>query len=275
MIYKSYADICREVSDWSSQLPEFAGICGIPRAGSFIAYLLSAHRNCHLIAWNDLLHKNETWKQSLRRNCAGVDGTILVVDDTIAAGNQIRNVKEQLKNLPYHIKYGAYFAMSKSIADVDYYYKNVGDEDHLFEFNVFHHWATQAIATDLDGVISEDWNYLYETGDLTEKYKNHLENGRCLIKPTFTLGAIVTGRLECHRETTERWLAKNGIKYRQLVMYPATSPEGRGNVGAWKGELYRQSNAYLFVESCPNQSNLIRRISNRPVLDWTSQICSK
>jgi len=54
-------------------------------------------------------------------------------------------------------------------------------------------------------------------------------------------------------------------------MYPASSPEKRGNVGAWKGELYRQSNAYLFIESCPNQSKLIRQISNRPVLDWTSQ----
>ena len=74
MIYKSYADIAKEVADWSSQLPSFAGICGIPRAGTLIAYLLSAHRNCHLIEWKDLVSGNETWKNNLRRNCSEIDG---------------------------------------------------------------------------------------------------------------------------------------------------------------------------------------------------------
>ena len=271
MIYKSYADIAKEVADWSSQLPSFAGICGIPRAGTLIAYLLSAHRNCHLIEWKDLVSGNETWKNNLRRNCAGVDGPILVVDDTIAAGTQIQKSREELKHLPYEIKYGAYFAMSKSINQVDYFYRNVENEDHLFEYNVFHHWGTQVICSDLDGVLCEDWNYLYETGDLEETYKNHLENARCLIRPTFPIGAIVTGRLEKHREATERWLKKNNVLYRQLVMYPADSPEKRNNTGYWKGHNYAASRACLFIESCPKQSYAIRQVSGRPVLDWSQQ----
>ncbi|MFO1043637.1 MAG: hypothetical protein U0941_17785 [Planctomycetaceae bacterium] len=271
MIYKSYSDIARDVADWCSQLPRFAGVCGVPRAGCLIAYMISAHTNCQLISWNDLLLRQETWKQPRRRNCPGSDGRILVVDDTCATGGHMRQVKQQLAGSPYDIRYGAYMVMTQGKGEVDYFHQDVGNTDHLFEFNVLHHWYTERMFCDLDGVLSEDWRHQSETGDLAEEYNNHLLNGRCLVRPTFPLQAIVTGRLECHRDATEAWLARQGIRYGKLIMYPANNVQERQDVAGWKGQIYRDSGAVLFVESCPVQSGRIRQVSGRCVLDWTGQ----
>src|ERR1700749_880482 len=90
LIYVSTATLGNDCQDWASTLPRFAAICGIPRAGSVIASLLAQYQNCHLITVNDLLSRNESWKQPLRRNCPATDGSILVVDDTVSTGERMQ-----------------------------------------------------------------------------------------------------------------------------------------------------------------------------------------
>lgn len=256
---------------WANSLPRFTAIVGVPRSGVIIASMLATYQNTHVISLNDLVWGVENWKQPLRRNCPGGDGPILVVDDTVATGGKMNEVKALCKDLPYPISFGAYLAMNQGKNLVDHYFEDVGNTDHLFQFNIFHHWFNQRTFTDLDGVLSEDWNHDHETGDLAETYANHLENSRCLFRPSFPLKAIVTGRLESHREVTEAWLAGHGIQYSQLIMFPAFKPENRHDVGLWKGMIYKQSDAILFVESCPHQSQRIREVSGRDVLDWSRQ----
>ena len=268
MIYISTAQLGNDIQNWASRLPRFAAICGVPRAGTVIASLLAQHQNTHLISLNDLVWGVESWKEPLRRNCPGGDGQIFVVDDTVSSGEQMRKTKELLKDVPYQLAFGAYLAMNTD--NINFWHKQT-NQDHLFQLNIFHHWFDSSIMTDLDGVLSEDWNHDHETGDLAQTYHDHLRNSWCLIRPTFPMHSIVTGRLEIHREVTEAWLARNQIRYTNLIMYPASRPEDRHDVGSWKGEIFKQSNARLFIESCPLQSMRIKSVSGKDTLDWQNQ----
>ncbi len=271
MIYINTCELNAHCMDWASQLPRFAAICGIPRAGTVIASLLAQYQNNHLISVNDLLGGKQSWKEPLRRNCpAATTDTILVVDDTVATGERMNKTREQLKHLPYDFRFAAYLVVDPN--SVDYFYRTDPASQHLFQLNIFHHWFDSSIMTDLDGVLSEDWTHDYETGDLEQVYFNHLENARCLMRPTFPMHTICTGRLEKFRPQTMAWLAKHGIEYRNLIMFPASRPEDRRDVGIWKGQIYRNSNAGLFVESCPHQSRQIRDTSGRQTLDWSKQL---
>ena len=49
--------------------------------------------------------------------------------------------------------------------------------------NIFNHGHNHVTLTDLDGVLCEDWRYNHEEGDLEERYLNHLDNARCLLRP--------------------------------------------------------------------------------------------
>lgn len=74
------------------------------------------------------------------------------------------------------------------------------------------------------------------------------------------------------RKTTQAWLAAHGIQFGELIMYPASRPEDRHDVGLWKGEIYKQSNTMLFVESCPWQSQQIFSVGRRDVLDLIAEL---
>lgn len=269
MIYKNYREIADDVAVWCQSLrgEDITGVCGVPRAGSLIAYLISAHLNIQLVEFSDLLSGSGNWRNGRRRKCAGATGKILVVDDTVATGDHMRDVRAKLANCPAELVFGAYIAMTQGKSEVDCFYLDVGNEDHLFEFNIFHHWFCDRIMSDLDGVLSEDWTHDHETGDLEQTYHCHLQNSRWLIRPTFQLKAIVTGRLEIHRSATESWLRQHNIQFGELIMHPATRPEDRHDVALWKGDIFKQSNAMMFVESCPVQAARIKEVSCRDCLD--------
>lgn len=78
----------------------------------------------------------------------------------------------------------------------------------------------------------------------------------------------MTSRLERYRPQTEAWLAANGIRYRNLVMHPAAPAAERRAAhdhAARKAAAYRKSDAWLFIESEPGQTEEIVRLTGRPV----------
>lgn len=74
---------------------------------------------------------------------------------------------------------------------------------------------------------------------------------------------IVTGRLECYRDITEKWLKENNVNYSKLIMKPDYL-RGVGNTPKFKADNYIPE-AILFIESCPQQARAIADISGRPV----------
>lgn len=271
MIYETYADLARRVRSWCRELPEFVAVAGIGRSGSIVASMIACERNIHLVHTR---HIDEfEWTRSLRRNVAAKDGsgTVLVVDDAVSSGNTMRNYRAAAEMMNLNCQFGAVYVQEAGRSQVDFAAVNVGSEDHVFEWNVFHHWFTNQMLFDLDGILCDDWPYTSEEGDLAEKYAEHLASARCLIRPSFPIGEIVTGRLEQHRDATESWLQRHGIQYRKLTMSPFASPRDRDMVGPghWKGETFRnRPGAKMFIESCPHQAETIAKIASRPVLSW-------
>jgi orotate phosphoribosyltransferase len=274
MMYRTYAQLASDIRLWSSNLPEFVAVAGIPRAGVIVASMFAAERNIHLVTIDELIRGERPWEKSLRRNCPGKQtGTVLIVDDTVSSGNMMRKVRKEI-NYP-DVKYGAVYGKQAGIDTIDYCHKMLGDVDHIFEWNWHHHWFVERCLFDLDGVLCEDWPHLHEEGELAGMYQNHLLNAKVLIKPSFRIGEIVTARLEKYRPQTMQWLAMHNILYSRLTMAPYNTPSERNASRGFaerKAAIYNErKDALLFVESATNQAEIIARLTGRPVLAWDRQ----
>jgi orotate phosphoribosyltransferase len=284
LMFRTYAQLAQDIREWSRRLPEdIIAVAGSGRSGMIVASMLMAERNIHLLSTDELLSGSKPWLSSKRRAChakfAKDGGRILVVDDTVCGGGQIQTERQRLGRESREmtgdvvpIQYAVVYAMEQSKHIVDHYFLNVGDIDHVFEWNWHHHWFLENTLVDMDGVLCEDWPFTYETGDKADEYMRHLETTKPLMKPSFEIGEIVTGRLEKYRPQTEAWLAKHGIRYKSLNMCPCNTPEQRdlnGGSATRKARVYMdRPNAMMFAESCQHQAEVIAKITGRPVLSY-------
>jgi uncharacterized HAD superfamily protein len=119
---------------------------------------------------------------------------------------------------------------------------------------------------DMDGVICEDPSIF---DDDQEAYIEEIRRLRPLFCPR-SFQSICTHRLERFRPITEAWLQNHNIRATSIQMYPAKIAAERrktaGPYGKWKGQVYAQSTAVLFVESCHLQAIKIHQVSQKPVL---------
>ena len=102
-----------------------------------------------------------------------------------------------------------------------------------------------------------------------DKYLHFLRTVSPLVVPTGVIKTLVTCRLEKYRNITEEWLASNGVRYCELIMLDMPDGETRrrwGKHGEHKGEIYRRSDACLFIESNVCQACKIADIAMKPVL---------
>ncbi len=160
--------------------------------------------------------------------------------------------------------------MSQGKHVCQHYYKDVGRTAHVFQYNVMHHWFIEDSYVDMDGLLCEDWPYAYEDRDKADAYQNFLQHAKPFNIPTFPIRRIVTGRLERYRSVTEAWLARHGVRYHALTMHPNCDPRERDSVKL-KSEAFKNSEAIMFIESCPHQARCIASTTSRPVLSWEEQ----
>jgi hypothetical protein len=105
------------------------------------------------------------------------------------------------------------------------------------------------ILTDMDGVLCVDG-----------KPQQPLHIPPCPV-------VVVTGRSEKYRTVTEDWLQSNGVAYDLLVMMPRETLDLR-EIARYKAQVYAESDADVFVESCPEQAQIIRESTGREVICW-------
>jgi uncharacterized HAD superfamily protein/hypoxanthine phosphoribosyltransferase len=270
MYYRNVKDLNNIILQRLSIIPrDFDLIVGVPRSGMLPANLLALYLNRPYTDIHSFLN-GHIYKAGARGQFFDVSEfkNILVVDDSIASGAAMVEVKENLKHLndQFNIKYCAIYVIPGKEKMVDYFFETV-PLPRYFQWNILNHTTLEKACFDIDGVLCAD--PLPEQNDDGEKYIDFILNAPPLFIPGSKIGTIVTSRLEKFRKETETWLAANNIKYNDLVMLDLPNMEARqraNNHGDHKAKAYLAKPYVLFVESEYHQAVEINRLSKKPVL---------
>jgi uncharacterized HAD superfamily protein len=190
------------------------------------------------------------------------------MDDSVMSGGAMARALKKFeaakKSIKYEFIFGVIYASHEGIDKVHFYCEEI-NEMRVFQWNLFHHGIIIPNSCfDIDGVLCPD----PEVDDDGSLYIEFISTAPLLYKPSVEIDTIVTTRLEKYRDITETWLRKNEIRYKRLVMLDMATKAERirwGKHGIFKGEVYRDSDCCLFVESSLRQANEIVRISHKPV----------
>jgi len=273
MNYRSISNLNSDIKYWVSELPDDLDIIvGIPRSGLLVANLLALYLNLPMADVEGLCENRMLQAGPRLEGDRILDLSkpkkVLVVDDSVCSGAQMREVKSKLKNMGHlhQIYYAALYVTPQGCDYVDFWYEIV-DMPRVFEWNVMHHSILTNSCVDIDGVLCRDPTP--QENDDGDNYRKFLATIKQLVIPTKAIGWLVTCRLEKYRELTEEWLKKYGITYKHLVMMDLPDKETRialGNHAKFKAEVYRSTKALLFIESSKEQAYEIVRLTGKPVL---------
>ena len=278
MNFRSVNDLDKIIREKLALIPnDVELIVGVPRSGMLPAALLAVYLNLPLTdtmsITSDVSHATSTRNYRLNSEKNSTDirdyKKILVIDDSCYTGNSIKEVKESIALIPNcdtEILYACVYATSEATSCVDIYFEIV-EQPRVFEWNIMNHACICSSCLDLDGVLCVDPTE--EQNDDGEKYIDFILNAKPLWTPKFTIGVIVTSRLEKYRSYTEKWLLEHNISYQHLIMLNLRSKEERIRMGAhapFKASIYDQiDGTRLFIESDPNQARYIAEATGKAV----------
>ncbi|WP_417941220.1 phosphoribosyltransferase [Flavobacterium sp. RS13.1] len=270
MYYRNVKDLNNIILKRLSVIPRnFDLIVGVPRSGMLPANLLALYLNRPYTDIHSFLN-GHIYKAGARSQFFDISEfkNVLVVDDSIASGSAMAEVKESLKHLngKFNIKYCAVYVIPGKEKMVDHFFEIV-PLPRYFQWNILNHTTLEKACFDIDGVLCAD--PLPEQNDDGEKYTDFILNAPPLFIPGSKIGTIVTSRLEKYRKETETWLAANKIKYNELVMLDLPNMAARqraNNHGEHKAKAYLAKPYVLFIESDYHQALEINRLTKKPVL---------
>ncbi len=270
MQYKSVSDLNRDMIALATSIAnDFDLIVGVPRSGMLPATLLALHMHLPLADYDGYLagqvFGGGLRTQTMSANLSGRPRRVLVVDDSVSTGRAIVEARSKLPgDWPDEVSFAAPYVDAGAEQLVDIYH-SVLPQPRVFEWNIFHHPVLQESCVDIDGVLCPDPSE--EQNDDGTKYLDFIANVQPRVVPSVRIGHIVSSRTEAYRAPTEAWLARNGIRYGKLHLYPGTAEERRRRQdhATFKSRIYEMTKARLFVESDYSQGRTICRASGKPV----------
>ncbi len=255
MNYITNAEFLVELARWERKLPHFDAFAGVPRSGIWPAAWLAMRRNVKLLDLTQLRSGDVP---------EGVQSVLLVDDNAGEQANTLTKAMASIKPSGRTISCGVVYCSFRQ-TPVDYYsaFRFPGP---VFEYDWHRRHYVKHAGFDMDGVLCDDYTG-YERQD-PAGYLNFLENVKPLFKPRDQVKAIVTARLEKYRDVTVDWLARHGVKYGALHMYPGTDVDRHVDATFWmlKAEYLSRKDVWFFVESCPSQSQQIAAVAKKPVI---------
>ena len=273
MNFRSVSDLNHCVVTNLHRLPrDIDLVVGIPRSGMLAANLMALHLNLPLIDLEGFL-AGRMWGGGERQrlySSAKSQGRrrVLIVDDTVNRGTEMTRARERVKaaGLDVEVVFACIYVAPQSKDKVDVFFE-ICETPRIFEWNLMHHSFLADSCLDIDGVLCRD--PLPEENDDGPRYQEFLSHAEPFLLPTVEVGYLVTCRLEKYRPLTVEWLARHGVKYRELVMMDLPTREARiasGSHGKFKAEVYLRTETFLFVESDSSQAREIAERSRKPVL---------
>ena len=274
MNFRTVADLNATIFAHLQELPKDIDIiAGIPRSGFLAANIIALYLNLPLTDIDSLAEGRIYATGHTRCKYGWVRDIhearkILVVDDSTCSGSSLNEAREKLSGTPFcdKIIFMAVYASEQSRKFADIAFETV-EFPRMFEWNCFHRPDLGIACFDIDGVLCPDPTE--EQNDDGEKYTDFIRNVPARFVPTFEIGSLITSRLEKYRADTEYWLAKNGIRFRRLIMMNFATKEERirsGSHGRFKAEHYSKlKDADIFIESNAGQAEEIAQLSGKLV----------
>ncbi len=279
MKYVSLADLSETIRKNLWKIPrDIDFIIGVPRSGMIGASIISSYLNVPLIDINSFLAGLEP-KGGLRLvyfyNTHKKSNKVLVLDDTVSSGRAMNETRERLSGITdYNFIFSCVYLEGWGGNAVDLYLEDFRKYTEnfttivLYEWNIFQHHpdTMKHCLYDIDGVFCPE-----PPDERNEaEYLHYIENAPPLFIPRTPIGGIITYRLIKNKEITEKWLRRQGIMYKKLIMFEAYSWEKRNESGIsperFKGEYYLKHDKYkLFIESSDYQARKIAQMTGKPV----------
>lgn len=254
-------------------LSQFDAFVGVPRSGMIPASYLSVLLSKPLFS---IIEEDKWWKSpkpklemlkfmsdfggTRMNNYIGEIEKLVFIDDTTHNGATADRLR---KVFGHDIKIVSVFSRSFGAEHINAY-GEILESPHLLEWNFFNSGYVTTTMFDIDGIFCD--NVPIDVCEDEEKYVRWIENVdpyHHRIPKLFKAKALVTGRLEKYRTITERWLAKHGFNYEQLIMFPTEREQERNAdhynvVGEYKAEALGSTGNKLFVESEPSEARVIK-----------------
>jgi hypoxanthine phosphoribosyltransferase len=258
-------------SEWVRSFPrDYDVIVGIPRSGLIVAAIIACKLAVPLTT-PDLFSSSTSSAWAGRRYTSSAPERkprfekALLVDDSITTGHTMRQSFQILRSHQNDLKVhkAALIATEHSRSLLDFYYKVI-PTPRIYEWNLTH--AKRAkLASDLDGVICENCPPSVDSNEVL--YQKWIRSAKPNVIPTFEIDAIISNRLEKYRAETERWLARYGVRYKELLLWDVQSKSDRA--GRWtqrKTELLLRITPQIFWESSFEQASAIWKETKIPTL---------
>ena len=246
-------------------------VVGTPRSGLLLANMIACYLNKPLtdvagVIAGRLFEAGRTKNKTDWVRDFSTVKKILVVEDSVASGKSINQVKNRLALINVEKFYLAALVEPRAINTVDLFFAVV-PQPRMFEWNFMHHVILKKSCVDLDGVLCQDPTP--EQNDDGENYRNFILNATPKFIPSQPIGWIVTARLKKYVKETHLWLRKNNIRYDTLVMLNMDSAAQRRALGIhanYKAEVYSDmEKAVLFIESDSGQAQKIASLTKKDV----------
>lgn len=269
MNYRAIGDLSFLVNEQVGSIPHDVDlIVGIPRSGMLVASILSLKLNLPLtdlysFKRNDPLKKGNTRVYKNDQLAHPHEAKkILLVDDSIASGNSMREAVTLVKEtFDGEILTMVAFAEKSNLDQVDIHLEAV-EQPRVFEWNILHHSVINYACVDLDGVLCAPHGS-------TQLQASDCVGAKPLFIPSAEIAHLVTTRPARYRAETEAWLQEHGVRYGQLHMFEEPNPpqqQGTAWKAAFKAQVYRNDpHSVLYVERRADHAREIMRLSNKPV----------
>ena len=259
--FKTLYDLSQDIVDNLYKIPhDIDLVVGIPRSGLMAGLIVANYLNVPCISLNAFLNKTvpTCGKYKMKYTIQKEVNKILVIDDVIGTGTEIRLAKEALSAFTdtYKFVYLVVYAHSSKFKQVDIYLQECS-VPRVFQWNLFNH-PKYKICWDMDGVICRDPTK--EEMHDPVKYNSFLITADPMIIPTMPISYIISGRLEKYRQVTEMWLKKYRIKYAGLILL-----ENPKDHAIYKAANFKAIKGDIFIESNERQAVKIAQLTNRLV----------
>jgi hypoxanthine phosphoribosyltransferase len=245
---------------------DVTAVAGVPRSGMSAAGQIAEALHVRLYAIHASTGLVELASGERFHGERPDDGTLLIVDDTVASGLSMYALRERIREVSTRrrVLTAVVYASPEAAHTVDLY-AEILPLPHFLQWNFFNSVHAPTTALDFDGILCEDCPA--EDDDDGPRYVRFLETA----KPKYLVRSceiplIVTARLEKYRDPTNAWLRRWGVRCRELVMGPWAERSHTYDIGQFKGQVYRDSAATIFVESCPAQTRVIADVSGKRVI---------